>query len=67
MGRLTKLYCKILDKHMLLVQSLQAGILMGTGDLIAQTCIEKRKISHLHYHRTGEFFLLGTCLVVSTV
>lgn len=40
------------------------GILMGTGDQIAQNFVEKRKFKDLDFKRTGQFALIGLCITV---
>ncbi|GAB0097414.1 Mpv17-like protein [Sergentomyia squamirostris] len=52
-------YQKTLTKYPLLTQSIQTGILMASGDLIAQTFVEKTNINKLDYLRTGQFFAIG--------
>ncbi|XP_059611248.1 protein Mpv17 [Phlebotomus argentipes] len=55
-------YQKALAKYPLLTQSVQTGILMASGDLIAQTVVEKTSINKLDYLRTGQFFAIGLCM-----
>lgn len=52
-------YSKVLKKHPILVQAVQSGILMGTGDVIAQTFLEKTEIKNLNILRTAQFFGIG--------
>lgn len=55
----SRLYKRALDKHPILVQSVQAGILMGAGDIIAQTFVEKRTLSTIDRMRAVRFFGIG--------
>ncbi|XP_055717004.1 protein Mpv17 [Phlebotomus papatasi] len=52
-------YQKALARYPLLTQSVQTGILMASGDLIAQTMVEKTNVNKLDYRRTGQFFAIG--------
>lgn len=52
-------YSQVLKKHPILVNSIQSGILMGTGDVIAQTFLEKTEIKNLNILRTVQFFGIG--------
>lgn len=62
---LLRTYQRLLNKHFLIVQSVQTGVLMSSGDIIAQLAIEKRKISECDLLRSAKFGFLGTCFVVS--
>ena len=42
------------------------GALMGVGDVLAQTAVERKRPSELDLPRVGRFFGIGLCLVVST-
>lgn len=64
-SKLTKLYKSLLNTHFVAVQAVQTGILMGTGDVIAQTLIEKKSIKNLNRTRTLQFMALGTSFVVN--
>lgn len=61
---LTSLYKRALVKYPVLVQSVQSGILMGTGDIIAQTMVEKRTIGTIDGMRVFRFFGIGFCIGV---
>lgn len=56
-------YQKLLKKH-LAVQSIQTGILISSGDLIAQTTVEKKRWSEIDFSRTSKFLIIGVALVV---
>ncbi|XP_049951400.1 protein Mpv17-like isoform X3 [Schistocerca serialis cubense] len=45
LSRIYKVYNDLLTKHPVKVQSIQTAMLCGTGDIIAQTAIEKKKLS----------------------
>lgn len=61
---LRRVYQKLLKDHFLVVQSAQTGLLMGVGDIIAQTIIEGKKGATYEPKRTAKFILLGTVFVV---
>lgn len=58
-------YRNLLKTRPILVQAVQAGLLMGTGDLIAQAYIEKTPLPEVNYVRSCKFFALGLIFVVS--
>lgn len=60
-----KSYQNALAKRPVLMQAIQAGTLMGAGDVIAQTVFEKTKIQDLDYMRSAKFLGIGFCVVVS--
>lgn len=57
--RLLKYYKKFLTRYPLTTQSIQSGILMGTGDIIAQTFVEKQDISQINLTRTAPYATAG--------
>ena len=59
MGSLLKLYKNAIVKYPVRAQAIQAGILMATGDQIAQNFIEKRKFGDVDFVRTSQFFAIG--------
>lgn len=61
-------YQALLQRRPFLVQAVQASVLMGAGDLIAQTCLENRvaSLQDVDYVRTLRFCVLGLVFVVST-
>ncbi|KAG5866488.1 hypothetical protein JTB14_004011 [Gonioctena quinquepunctata] len=61
--RITKLYCRLMRDNYVLVQAIQTGTLMSTGDLIAQTIIEKKPLKEVRWRRTANFFAIGTVVV----
>lgn len=49
----------------MVVQAAQTGLLMGAGDIIAQTLIQGKTIKQYQPERTAKFAFLGTLFVVS--
>lgn len=43
------------------------GILMGTGDQIAQNFVEKRHINDIDFIRSAKFLCIGSLMVVSAL
>lgn len=60
-----KLYQKLLNNRPYLVQAIQAGTLMGAGDVISQTLIEKNGLKNIEYKRTLKFASIGFFVGVS--
>lgn len=54
-----KLYQKLLNNRPYLVQAIQAGTLMGAGDVISQTLIENNGFNNIEYKRTLKFASIG--------
>lgn len=59
------IYKNLLITQPILVQAVQSGLLMAIGDLIAQTFFEGTPFLKVDFIRTGKFFALGLCFVVS--
>lgn len=64
-GAVRLYYSNLVKKHLLGVQAIQTGLLISTGDLLAQTAVEKNKMSEINYSRTSKNFIFGVGLVVS--
>lgn len=60
-------YQHLLKTRPFLLQAVQAGVLMGAGDFLAQTYIEKTPVKDVNYMRTFRFFALGLVFVVSLI
>lgn len=58
-------YQNLLKTRPFLLQAVQAGVLMGAGDFIAQAYVEKTPVKDVNYMRTFRFFALGLVYVVS--
>ncbi|GLV39187.1 pasang lhamu [Carabus blaptoides fortunei] len=59
MSAVWKVYQRSLGKYPILTQAIQTGLLMGTGDLISQTIIEKKTFSNINWVRTAQFTSVG--------
>lgn len=57
-------YRHLLKTRPFLLQAVQAGVLMGAGDFIAQAYIEGTPVKDVNYMRTVRFFALGLVFVV---
>lgn len=49
------------------VQCVFSGVLCGAGDVIAQFCIEKKKLKEFDWIRNGRFMILGFVYIVSSL
>lgn len=58
-------YRTLLQQHPLISQSVQTGILMGTGDFIAQTLVDRKELKNVNLTRTFQFAGMGLFVVVS--
>ncbi|CAF4784285.1 unnamed protein product [Pieris macdunnoughi] len=56
-----QIYQRLLNRRPYLVQAIQTGTLMGAGDLISQTFIEKKSFRDADYARTIKFSSIGFC------
>lgn len=65
MSGLFSKYQAFLTKHPVLTQMIQTGLLVGSGDIIAQTVVEKRTIRTYNPIRTVQFASVGFFIVVS--
>lgn len=63
MATLVKSYKRFLTKFPFGVQAIQTGLLMGAGDLIAQTAVEGKSFNEINIKRLGQFTFIGTCFV----
>ncbi|KAJ8734079.1 hypothetical protein PYW07_014630 [Mythimna separata] len=54
-----RIYQDVLRRRPYLVQAVQTGALMGSGDLISQTFIERNRISDVDLTRTLKFSSIG--------
>ncbi|XP_060576974.1 protein Mpv17-like [Ruditapes philippinarum] len=61
---LLKAYQHALKVHPIRTAAISAGTLMTTGDAIAQTVIEKKKLSQFELKRSLRFVVFGTFLAV---
>lgn len=64
---IAKSYQRTLEKRPYLVQAIQAGILMGAGDICAQTFFNENQTANIDYIRTLKFCCVGFVLTVRTL
>lgn len=57
-------YKRLLQQYPIASQCVQCGVLMGSGDLIAQTVVERKKFHNINFQRTAEFACVGLFIVV---
>lgn len=60
---LIKLYISHLKKFPARTKISTGGVIVGTGDILAQQFIEKRKFKEHDWSRTGRLTLVGLCLI----
>lgn len=60
-------YKSALRRYPIATQAVQASLLMGAGDVIAQHAVEKVPMKELNLRRTAEFSALGLFLVGPTL
>lgn len=65
MSALFRTYKRLLQQYPIVSQCVQCGILMGSGDLIAQTVVERKKLQNINFERTAQFACVGFLIVVS--
>lgn len=58
-------YKNTLEKHPMIVQSIQTGCLYGTSDLIAQVFCEYKSFEEINLKRTVVFVTTGTFFTVN--
>lgn len=58
-------YNNLLKRKPILVGAVQAGVLMGAGDFVAQYVIEGTPLNRVDYIRSAKFFCLGLFFVVT--
>lgn len=56
-------YTRVLKKYPLLMQAVQTGILMGSGDIIAQYFVEDKRVNQIDLKRTSQFAGMGFLVV----
>ncbi|KAK3907694.1 Protein Mpv17 [Frankliniella fusca] len=63
MRTLLRLYQNAVQRYPMSAQAAQTGLLMTTGDIVAQTVIDKRGLHDLDVGRIARFGAIGACLV----
>lgn len=67
MNAVVSTYKRLLKQYPIASQCVQCGLLMGSGDLIAQTVVDRKKIQNINFERTAQFACVGLLLVVSSI
>lgn len=57
------IYNNFLVRKPYLAQSIQVSVLMGAGDVLAQTFVEKKSIKEINVYRTFQFAGIGFCFI----
>ncbi|XP_049872915.1 protein Mpv17 [Pectinophora gossypiella] len=60
-------YQRVLSRRPYLVQAIQTGALMGAGDLISQTIIEKKSFKQIEWQRSARFSCIGLFIIGPTL
>ncbi|XP_065207187.1 protein Mpv17 [Planococcus citri] len=60
--RVFRYYQKLLHDRPYVVQSVQTVTLMSIGDIISQSCVEKKGFSQINYYRVAKFGSVGLVL-----
>ena len=60
---LFKAYTSALRRHPVIVQSVQSGIFLSTGDVISQVVVEAKNPKTMSYKRTIQYFCVGAIYV----
>lgn len=63
-GSALKTYKSVLHKYPTVSQCVECAILMGSGDIIAQTVVEQKSFRNLDFKRTSQFASVGLFVVV---
>ncbi|XP_050309385.1 protein Mpv17-like [Anthonomus grandis grandis] len=64
---LLRTYRHLLKNHFVVIQAAQTGLLMGVGDVLAQTVVEKKSFKEYKVQRTAKFVFLGVAFVGPTL
>lgn len=65
MSAVLRTYKRLLQQYPIASQCVQCGLLMGSGDLIAQTVVERKSLKNVNFERTAQFACVGLLLVVN--